>query len=136
MKPPTVDEIRAYITETNVNLDAQVFWCHYDQKGWRVGRNPMKRWHSAVGLWAAQGWGKTGRSARDYQKRNQQATNYHQKAREDYGDFLRGKKTRALEDMSKDPGQVPLWLIQEILKEKHARPCGTDGKLEQHQNTQ
>ena len=52
--------------------------------------------------------------------------NYRQKARDDFGDWLRSKTTRALEDMLAHPnkdglrcGLMPLWLIQEILKERH-----------------
>jgi len=119
MTPPTIEEVRAYIVEKNYNLDAEAFWYSYEQKNWMVGKNKMQKWRASVSLWARMGWGKNSKSNQDFQRRNRAADDYHQKAREDFGDWLRGKKVRALEDMSKDPGNVPLWLIQEILKEKH-----------------
>ena len=120
MTKPTIEEVRAYVVEKNYNLDAEAFWLSYEQKGWKVGKNPMQKWRASVSLWARMGWGKNSKSNQDFQRRNRTADDYHQKAREDFGDWLRGKKTRALEDISKDPGNVPLWLIKEILKERQA----------------
>jgi len=117
--PPTIEEVRAYIVEKNYNLDAKAFWLSYEQKGWKVGKNKMQKWRASVSLWARMGWGKTAKSTQEFTRRNQSADDYHRKAREDYGEFLRAKTTMALEDMSKDPGNVPLWLIKEILKERH-----------------
>jgi len=39
-------------------------------------------------------------------------------ARNLYTEWLRPKTAAALRDLLKDPGNVPVWLIEEILKEK------------------
>ncbi len=119
MKPPTVDEIQAYIDETNVNLDAKVLWCHYDMKGWALKTGPMKRWHSAVGLWAAQGWGKTAMSTRRHTQRNARPDD-EQRARDDYQDYFEGKTLEALQDLINDPGVLfpVVWLMKEVQNAK------------------
>lgn len=54
-KPPTQDEVAAYITEkdwSNV-VDAEDFIAHYSANGWRTGKGgiPMKDWRAAVLTW-------------------------------------------------------------------------------------
>lgn len=117
MTPPTIDEVQAYIIEKNVNLDADVFFHSYEQKGWMVGKHPMKSWHSAVGLWSAQGWGKTGKSDYYHHKRNTKL-DHRQKQRAEYEDHFRGKTWAALKDLRKDPGALKhvAWLMDEILE--------------------
>ena len=119
MIKPTIEEIQAYIEKKNLNLDAHVFFHHYEQKGWMVGKTPMKKWHSAVALWGAQGWGKTGSSAYDYFKRNACLDN-RERQRDTYEDHFRGKTLAALRDLRKDPGALKrvTWLMDEILKER------------------
>ena len=116
MQKPTIKEIQAYIEEKNYNLDAEAFFFHYEQKGWMVGKTPMKQWKSAVSLWAVNGWGKTAKSQKDYDKRVRQPQN-RAYTRELYGDYLRSASIPKLIDLRKDPGQVPVWLIDEILAE-------------------
>lgn len=48
---PTVEEIRAYCEERNNGIDPQYFWAFYDAKGWKIGKEPMKSWKSAVITW-------------------------------------------------------------------------------------
>lgn len=51
---PTVEEVRAYITERNKGMtaeDAEVFVDFYESKGWKVGNQPMKDWKAAVRTW-------------------------------------------------------------------------------------
>ena len=116
MKKPTIAEIQAYIIEKNYNLDAEAFFYHYEQKGWAVGKHPMKRWHSAVSLWAVQGWGKTGKSTSDHHRRNTKSDD-HPRYRDMYEDYFKGKTRAALEDLRKDPGKLKhvTWLMDEIL---------------------
>ena len=116
MTPPTIREVRAYIIETNVNLDADVFFHSYEQKGWMVGKHSMKSWHSAVGLWAAQGWGKTGKSTYDYNKRNQHP-DAREKQRDEYEDYFKQMSLAHLTDLRKDPGALEhvTWLMDEVL---------------------
>lgn len=48
---PTIDEVTAYCRERGNNIDAQHFIDYYNANGWRVGRNPMKCWKSAIHTW-------------------------------------------------------------------------------------
>ncbi len=50
-KPPTLNEVKAYIAEKGCNVDAGMFWNFYESKGWMIGKNKMKKWHSAVATW-------------------------------------------------------------------------------------
>jgi hypothetical protein len=49
---PTIEEIQAYITENNLNVDAEYFFNYYESNGWMVGRTHMKKWKSAVQTWS------------------------------------------------------------------------------------
>ena len=49
---PTIEEIRAYIDEKGVSVDAEKFYHFYESKGWMVGKNKMKSWTSAIQTWA------------------------------------------------------------------------------------
>ena len=54
MQRPSVEEISAYMREKgelNSDDEAAAFFDHYESNGWRVGKNPMKQWRSAVGTW-------------------------------------------------------------------------------------
>lgn len=72
--PPTVEEVRAYITEKGYKVDAEAFVAFYESNGWRVGKNPMRSWHSALVTWEKREGGfnrgdggrNSGTSARDW----------------------------------------------------------------------
>lgn len=49
---PTIEEIRSYIDEKGVSVDAEKFYHFYESKGWMVGKNKMKSWTSAIQTWA------------------------------------------------------------------------------------
>lgn len=49
--PPTVEEVEAYCLERKNGIDAEAFVAFYDSKGWKVGKDPMKNWKSAVITW-------------------------------------------------------------------------------------
>lgn len=49
--PPTLDEVNAYCSERNNNVDAQRFIDYYTANGWKVGRNSMKDWKATVRTW-------------------------------------------------------------------------------------
>lgn len=49
--PPSVDEVAAYMQERGMKPEAERFIDHYTANGWKVGRNPMKDWKSAVRNW-------------------------------------------------------------------------------------
>ena len=50
-KPPTVEEVSAYLTEKGYDIDPEAFVDFYASKGWKVGNSPMKDWKAAVGTW-------------------------------------------------------------------------------------
>jgi hypothetical protein len=50
--PPTLEEVIKYLKENNIiNVDAEKFWHFYNSKGWMIGKNKMKNWHSAIVIW-------------------------------------------------------------------------------------
>lgn len=50
--PPTVEEVKAYMAEKGyTKTNPEAFIAHYDSVGWKVGKNPMKNWHSALTGW-------------------------------------------------------------------------------------
>ena len=50
-KPPTVEEVSAYLNEKGYDIDPEAFVDFYASKGWKVGNSPMKDWKAAVGTW-------------------------------------------------------------------------------------
>jgi hypothetical protein len=48
---PTLGELTAYIEERGGKVNPGQFHDHYRANGWRVGRNPMRDWKSAVRTW-------------------------------------------------------------------------------------
>ena len=48
---PTVKEVSDYIDEKGYSVDPEQFIAFYESNGWKVGRNPMKSWKSAVVTW-------------------------------------------------------------------------------------
>jgi len=48
---PSIDEIRVYAKSIDYDLDAEVFFDHYESNGWVVGRTRMKNWKAAVRTW-------------------------------------------------------------------------------------
>ena len=49
--PPTLEEVKEYCTTNSKHIDPEAFWNYYNSNGWRVGKNPMKDWHSAIATW-------------------------------------------------------------------------------------
>ena len=54
--PPTLEEVKDYCFERNNNVDAERFIDYYTSNGWKVGKNPMKDWKSAVRTWEKSGY--------------------------------------------------------------------------------
>jgi len=50
-KKPSVEEIQQYSDEINANIDGERFFCFYESKGWKVGRNSMKDWKMSLRGW-------------------------------------------------------------------------------------
>lgn len=49
---PTLEELKKYIQEKSLNVDAEGFIDYYDGNGWKVGHNPMKDWKATVRNWS------------------------------------------------------------------------------------
>ena len=49
--PPSLEEVRAYCTERNNNVDPEAFIDFYASKGWKVGNQTMKDWKASVRTW-------------------------------------------------------------------------------------
>jgi hypothetical protein len=53
---PTIEDIRAYMEFKlipNADYESNNFFNFYESKGWKVGKNPMKSWKSAIdGTWS------------------------------------------------------------------------------------
>ncbi len=48
---PTLDELKQYIDEKCLNVDAERFLDFYESNGWKIGKNPMKSWEATVRNW-------------------------------------------------------------------------------------
>ena len=48
---PTLDDLQNRISEMNYQVDAVKFFNYYESNGWKVGRNKMKCWKSALTTW-------------------------------------------------------------------------------------
>jgi len=64
--PPTIENVVLYAAEQELEMDVEGFFYYYESQGWRVGKNPMKDWKSAMKRWA-----------REDKKRNQQNQQRH-----------------------------------------------------------
>ena len=49
--PPTVDEVKEYLSSVGSSLDAESFVAFYESKGWMIGKNKMKSWKNAIVTW-------------------------------------------------------------------------------------
>lgn len=50
-KKPTIDELKDYIKEKDLNVDAEYFLDYYDSNGWMVGKSKMKDWKATARRW-------------------------------------------------------------------------------------
>lgn len=50
---PTVEEVKKYVKDKNLNMSAEDFFDHFESNGWKVGgKARMKNWHAAARKWA------------------------------------------------------------------------------------
>jgi len=54
--PPSKNEVIEFFVEKTQNksyssLTGEMFWNHYENNGWKIGRNKMKDWRLAVSQW-------------------------------------------------------------------------------------
>ena len=68
MKRPTLQEVEAEIEARGYHVDARAFIAYYDSNGWKVGKNPMKSWKSALTTWERRDNGKAVASDADFSR--------------------------------------------------------------------
>lgn len=49
--PPSVEEVRKYIKENHLMVDAETFVNFYEAHGWLMGKVPICNWQATVQLW-------------------------------------------------------------------------------------
>lgn len=49
---PTLEELKKYIQDQQLNVNAEGFIDYYEGNGWKVGRNSMKDWKATVRNWS------------------------------------------------------------------------------------
>ena len=50
-KPPSIQEIGSHCKEKGYTFDPEAFHAFYESKGWRIGREPMRKWQAACVTW-------------------------------------------------------------------------------------
>lgn len=67
MKKPTLQQVKDYIHGKGIGtyVDAETVFYFYESKGWKVNKNDMKCWHSAVSGWAARNKKENGPKKKD-----------------------------------------------------------------------
>jgi hypothetical protein len=50
-KKPSLEEVREVIIEKGYNVDAEAKIAFYDSNGWKVGKDPLQSWKSALVTW-------------------------------------------------------------------------------------
>lgn len=118
MEKPTPEQVRKYANEQGYILDGRAFWHFYESKGWKVGKNPMTSWKSAVWTWILKDPKPLPRAIDDEaEKRNLEET--RQRKRRKYGKYFRERSVEELQQLRKAKPIINLWwLITEILAEK------------------
>ena len=48
---PSAQEVTDYAQSIGFQLDGEHFVSHYEAKGWKIGKTPMKNWKAAVVMW-------------------------------------------------------------------------------------
>lgn len=49
--PPTLEEVKQYFLEKNIDLDPEEFFSYYDAANWKRGNTQIKKWKSCVVTW-------------------------------------------------------------------------------------
>lgn len=59
--PPMIEDCRFHAAKIGlIEREADKFWYYFDSNGWKVGKNPMKSWKSAMVGWKLR-WEDAGR---------------------------------------------------------------------------
>lgn len=53
--PPTLEAVKAYVSDHRLNVDASLWYAFYSSNGWYVGNVPMRDWRGALRSWHLRG---------------------------------------------------------------------------------
>lgn len=93
-KKPNIEELKAVFGEKGFPAEAEKFFDYYEANGWRVGRNPMKSWQSAVANWI-----RNGKTYGTLESAKGSLNKTQTKNMEALGEFLKRKGTARPEDI-------------------------------------
>ena len=49
---PSIEEVKLQAAKIGMSdIEAEKFFNHYESNGWKVGKNPMRSWHSSISGW-------------------------------------------------------------------------------------
>ena len=51
--PPSLEEVKSYVRDNALNVNAENFLNFYESHGWMVGSTPIKNWQATLKLWHA-----------------------------------------------------------------------------------
>ena len=51
--PPSLEEVKSYVRDNGLNVNAENFLNFYESHGWMVGSTPIKNWQATLKLWHA-----------------------------------------------------------------------------------
>ena len=49
--PPSIEDVKKYIHDNSLNVDASRFMDYYESNGWKVGKSKMKNWQATLRNW-------------------------------------------------------------------------------------
>jgi uncharacterized protein YdaU (DUF1376 family) len=49
--PPSLEEVRQFVSQNRLSVDPSTFIDYYTSNGWKVGKNPMKDWQATARRW-------------------------------------------------------------------------------------
>ena len=89
--PPTLIEVKMYISDKNYPVDAEQFVDFYESKNWMVGKTKMKEWKACVRTWAKRDNG----SKKEPMIKKDWPPNFDPSRQCSSGESMEGCKTRA-----------------------------------------
>lgn len=51
VRPEAAEVAEYFKSHGSTGKEARLFWNHYESNGWKVGRNPMRKWRAAAANW-------------------------------------------------------------------------------------
>lgn len=48
---PTLQQVDEFISQNNINIDANDFYNYYESNGWMMGSNPIRNWQALIRTW-------------------------------------------------------------------------------------